>query len=318
MFTPTLLVLWLFNFNIYFCGGYSAHNRYPGHCFRLSPSHRNLLTFLEVDLLHADASEWGVSQSSRERTDNSYLSKSETLRQKQRKTHQVLRRRRNQKTWGEVEKASWENKVRRDCFVCKGWESGKMYPRSRSFLKPQTFKNLWFLPLLQLKKNPKASAKFSFVCLFFYQAGHRKPGNICAVSYEFTVYLLFLSRLWNYLRLLVFLLPWIFLKRGRELRFLCNRLHSALSITVCHLSYLGLRLSWTLQANEFGGQEAQLALTTTNSTFLGKDSEHGVVINLLYYKVPRKSLLQHSPTEGGILKSTWILQGPPLAGVFIF
>lgn len=43
MFTPTLLVLWLFNFNIYFCGGYSAHNGYPGHCFRLSPSHRNPL-----------------------------------------------------------------------------------------------------------------------------------------------------------------------------------------------------------------------------------------------------------------------------------
>lgn len=105
MLTPTLLVLWLFNFNIYFCGGYSAHNGYPGHCFRLSPSHRNLLR--GGDLLLADASEWGVSQNSRERADNSYLSKSETLGQKQRKMHQVLRRRRrNQKTWGEVEKES--------------------------------------------------------------------------------------------------------------------------------------------------------------------------------------------------------------------
>lgn len=48
------------------------------------------------------------------------------------------------------------------------------------------------------------------------------------------------------------------------------------------------------------GQQALLALTTTNSAFLGKESEHGVGINifhLLYYKFPRKSLLQHSPTE---------------------
>lgn len=64
-------------------------------------------------------------------------------------------------------------------------------------------------------------------------------------------------------------------------------------------------------------QEALLALTTTNSAFLGKDFEHGVGINifhLLYYKVPQKTLSNWA----GIFKSTWTLQGPPLAGLLIF
>lgn len=42
-------------------------------------------------------------------------------------------------------------------------------------------------------------------------------------------------------------------KRGKGSAVFCNHLHSVLCITVCNLSYLGLRLSWTLQANELGG-----------------------------------------------------------------
>lgn len=108
-----------------------------------------------------------------------------------------------QKTWREVEKESWENKVRRRCFVCTGRGPGKMYPKN-GLVETPNYQNLRFLQFLQLKKNPKASANFGFIC--FLPSRTQEARKQLAISYEFTVYLLFLSRLWNYVRLLMLLL----------------------------------------------------------------------------------------------------------------
>lgn len=134
VFPSPLCFLWQFNFNIHFCSCDSAHNGYPGHCFRLSSNHVNF------PRLSSDTGDGNMfvlwykwleecnRVPGRERIISIYQNQKHFDRKKKTWSSEKKKKKKNIKVgWG------WENKVKRHCFVAQGRWPGKMCPRSDLF-----------------------------------------------------------------------------------------------------------------------------------------------------------------------------------------
>lgn len=101
----------------------------------------------------------------------------------------MKKKNKKQKTWGEVEKVE-KTKLEGTVLFAGAGDLAKCI-QEMVLLKPQTFKTLDSYHFSSSRRTQKASANFSFVC--FLPSRTQEARKQLAISYEFTVYLLFLS-----------------------------------------------------------------------------------------------------------------------------